>query len=218
LNELGTSAKLDWAEDHANLFDEHKEDNEFLFIYTDSSLSYKKGTCKMGYGVMAYWYSEEINMENGALGKFIEVYDVEMKALKVASSMLLNLFNNADPAVPSRIVISSDNMGALHWIFQGSPGKAQEYSLTFHRNILNLLDQHINLHIALTWCPGHFNIKGNERADELAKSGSFLIPKKPNYKSLSYVGSLHKCEIGEEWLHRWTNSHTSLCSKFHIAN
>ena len=68
------------------------------------------------------------------------------------------------------------------------------------------------------WCPGHFDIEGNERADKLAKSGSYLIPKKPNYKSLSYIGSLHKCEIGEEWLHRWTNSHTSLWSKFHIAN
>ena len=119
---------------------------------------------------------------------------------------------------PSRIIISSDNTGALQQIFQGSPGKAQASSTAFRSNILNLLDQHANLCIALTWCPGHFDIEGNERADELAKSGSHLIPKHPNYKLISYIGSLHKCEIGEEWIHRWTNSHTTLRSNFHTAN
>ncbi len=141
-----------------------------------------------------------------------------MKALEVASKILNDLLSNADPAAPSRIIISSDNTGAIQWIFQGSPGKAQTSSLAFHRNILNLLDQHENLHIALMWCPGHFDIEGNERADELAKSGSHLTPMKPNYKSLLYIGSLQKREISEVWLHRWMNNHTTLRSKFHIAN
>ena len=133
-----------------------------------------------------------------------------MKALEVTAKMLHNLLSNTDPTAPSRVVISSNNTGALYRIFNGSPGKAQASSLTFHNNILNLLDQNENLHITLTWCPGHLDIEGNKRADELAKSGSFLIPKNPIYKSLSYIGSLHKCEISEEWLHRWTNSYTTL--------
>src|SRR5260370_38377957 len=54
--------------------------------------------------------------------------------------------------------------------------------------------------------------------NKLAKLGSYLTPKYPNYKSLSYIGSLHKCERGEEWRYRWTNNHTTLHSKFHIAN
>jgi len=40
----------------------------------------------------------------------------------------------------------------------------------------------------------------------------------PDYKSLSYIGSLHKREIGEEWTHRWTNQPSTLRSKFHVAN
>ncbi len=84
--------------------------------------------------------------------------------------------------------------------------------------ILSILNCYVNLCIALTWCPGHFDIEGNEWADTLAKSGSHLIPKKQNYKSLSYIGSLHKHEIGKEWLHRWTNTHMTLKSKFHTAN
>ena len=39
-----------------------------------------------------------------------------------------------------------------------------------------------------------------------------------DYKSLSYIGSLHKREIGKEWTHRWTNQPSTLCSKFHTAN
>ncbi len=161
---------------------------------------------------------EEITTENGAMGEFIEVYDVEMKALEVASKILLNLFNNENTNPPSIVIISTDNTGALQRIFQGSPGKAQTCSLNFWRNIINILDKHANVHFALTWCPGHFDIDGNEKADKLAKSGSYLTPMKPNYKSLSYLGSLHKHKIGEEWRHRWANNYTTLCSKFHITN
>jgi len=162
VNEPGASVKLDWAEDHVNLFDEHKEDNDFIFIYTDGSLSYNKGTHKTGYGAVAYWKGAEIEMDNGVMGEFIEVYDAEMKALETVSNMLHNLLNNDDHATPSRIIISSDNTGTLQHIFQGSPGKAQMSSITFRWIILNLLDHNENLHITLTWCPGHFDIEGNE--------------------------------------------------------
>src|SRR5260370_8993662 len=164
VNEPGKSVKLDWAEDHVNLFDEHKEDKDFIFIYTDGSLSYNKGTQKTGYGAVAYWKGAEIEMDNGVMGEFIEVYDVEMKALETASNMLHNLLNNDDHATPSRIIISSDNTGALQRIFQGSPGKAQTSSIAFRRIILNLLDRHVNLPIALTCSPGHFDIAGTNRA------------------------------------------------------
>ena len=82
--------------------------------------------------------------------------------------------------------------------------------------------QHTRQTCKCTLCPymvpRTFDIDGNEKADKLAKSGSYLTPMKPNYKSLSYLGSLHKHKIGEEWRHRWANNYTTLCSKFHIAN
>jgi len=108
-------------------------------------------------------------------------------------------------------------MGALQRMFQGSLGKVQTSSITFRNHILDILDQQESLQFAFTWCPGDLDIEGNEEAD-LAKSGSHITHKKPDYKSLSYVGSLHKCEIGEEWRHRWTNQNSTLRSKFHVAN
>ncbi len=52
-NKEGTSVKLEWAEDHTSLYDEYKDDSEYMFIYTDGSLSYDKGSCRTGYGVVA---------------------------------------------------------------------------------------------------------------------------------------------------------------------
>ncbi len=97
---------------------------------------------------------EEIISVNG-VGECVEVYDAEMKALEVASEVLLNWYNNEETDTPSKIIISADNTGAIQRIFQGSPGKAQASSLAFRRNIIDLLDHYDNIRIALTWCPGH---------------------------------------------------------------
>src|SRR5258708_3965264 len=139
VNKPGTSAKLEWAEDHTNLYDKNKHDNDFLFVYTDSSLSYDKGTHKTGYGVVAYRNDKVLATENGTLREYVEAYDAEMKALKVASTMIHNLFNNENNP-PSKIIISTNNTGAIQQIFQGSPGKDQTSLLMFCKNILDLLD------------------------------------------------------------------------------
>src|SRR5260370_16993170 len=97
--------------------------------------------------------------------------------------MLYDLLRDAGPAKLTRIIISSDNTGTLQQIFQGSPGKAQTSSTTFQHNILNLLDQHMDLCITITWCPGHSNIEGNKTATTLAKSGSHLTSRTPDYKT-----------------------------------
>ena len=134
--------------------------------------------------------------------------------------MIHELVHSETDSPPSKIIIATDNMGALQHIFQGSPGKAQSCSTTFWSHILDILDKHENIQFALTWCPGHFNIKGNEWADSLAKSSSRMrmYHRNTDYKSLSYISSLHKCKIGKEWTHRWTNQPSTLCSKFHVAN
>ncbi len=171
-NKEGTSVKLEWAEDHSNLYDEYKDNSEYMFIYTDGSLSYDKGTHRTGYGVVAYRNGMEITSEKGPLGEYIESYDTEMKALEAAVKLIHKLILNETAIPPSKIIIATDNMGALQCIFQGSPGKAQSCSTTFRSHILDILDTLENIQFTFTWCPGHFDIEGNERADRLAKSGS----------------------------------------------
>ena len=73
----------------------------------------------------------EIASEKGPLGEYIESYDTEMKALEAAVKLIHKLILNETAIPPSKIIIATDNMGALQCIFQGSPGKAQSCSTTF---------------------------------------------------------------------------------------
>ncbi len=161
-NRAGTSVKTEWAEDHANLYDEYKGDSEVMFIYTDGSLSYNNGIHRTGYSIVAYRNGMEIASVKGSMGEHVEVYDTKMRALEVAVELIHKLINSETSALPSKIIITTDNTGALQQIFQGSPGKAQGSSTAFHKHVLDILDQHENTQFALTWCPGHFNIEGNE--------------------------------------------------------
>ena len=65
-------------------YNNHKYNEDYVFIYTDSSLLHTNGTWKAGYGVVAYRGNEEITIANRALGEGIEAYNAEMKALEKA--------------------------------------------------------------------------------------------------------------------------------------
>ena len=88
-------------------------------------------------------------------------------------------------------------MGAIHRIFEGSPGKAQAHSKGFRWEICDILNSNEESKVAISWCLGHQGIIGNEEADNLAKLGSKLNPDRPNYKTQAYVVALHKWELLE---------------------
>jgi len=52
------------------------------------------------------------------------------------------------------------------------PRKGQILCHNFYKNVIKWLDQLTTHSITLAWCPGHSNIRGNERADELAKAAT----------------------------------------------
>src|SRR5258708_14980823 len=116
-NKAGTSVKSEWAEDHTSLYDEYKGDDEVMFIYTDGSLSFNNGICRTGYGVVAYRNGMEIASVKGPMGKHVEAYDTEMRALKVVAELIHKLVNSETSTPPSKIIITTDNMGTLQWIF-----------------------------------------------------------------------------------------------------
>src|SRR5260370_13201464 len=77
---------------------------------------------------------------------------------------------------PSHIVFYADNSAAISCIYKGTPGKAQEQSLTFRNHIKDILKETEDTLIAISWVLGHANITGNEKADHLAKEGAKLRP------------------------------------------
>src|SRR5258708_23373087 len=142
-----------------------------------------------------------------------------MAGLRAAAEETKRFILNAwSEHTPERIIFYADNTAAITKIFEGAHGKAQQHSKGFRRAIGSILCNNTETKIAISWCPGHSGIIGNEEADKLAKSASLQNPTNPNYKTQAYVGALHKRELLEEWRFRWMNTPNPPQSGFHPAN
>src|SRR5260370_12209125 len=153
------------------------------------------------------------------MGKPTEVFDTKMAGLHAdATKTKCFIENMPQNRRPEKIVFYADNTGAIHRIFEGSPGKAQAHSRGFRKEICSILNADDESIVAISWCPRHQDVVGNEEADKLAKLGSKLIPQRPNYKMQAYVMGLHKQEMLEAWQHRWSNTPNPPSAWFQLAN
>ena len=134
-----------------------------LCFYTDGSLLEGKA----GAGIYASAAYETIHESSYYLGTEEEVFDAEiygiMKGTDIATRSM------ADGGF-TETWIFCDNQSAVCRMRDKRPLSGQEYILKTHRNAEILASQGIKTHIH--WVPGHVNVKGNERADILAKEGT----------------------------------------------
>ena len=70
---------------------------------------------------------------------------------------------------------------------------------------LKLLDERPGCKIELKWALGHHKIRGNEKADTLAKGGSSLPSEYPFSASSAYVGNSNKKRLLNDWQTRWAH-------------
>lgn len=66
----------------------------------------------------------------------------------------------------------ADNTAALGAIFDPKAKAGQAHAKRFRRYVEKFLDQDPQNTIDIDWSPGHQDIEGNERADELAKEAA----------------------------------------------
>src|SRR5260221_8051201 len=188
--------KKEWADAHLELITEEEDNQDILFVYSDGSLSERKGRKQTRFGVIGYIQGRKVFERKEALGEHMEVYDMEMVGLHAATIKARHFIKNKTPnRRPHKIAFYADNTEAIHRIFKGSPGKAQAHSRGFRKVICNILNADEEVMVAISWCPGHQGIRGNEPADKLANSGLKLHPEEPNYKTQPHVTATHKCEM-----------------------
>ena len=131
-----------------------------------------------GYSPVRYYLGREVFEMKGALGEQAKVFNAKMTGLSVAGEAAKHFILNGDwIQKPSCIIFYMDNSAAISCIYKGTPGKAQEQSLTFRNHIKDILMETEDTLIAISWVPRHVNITGNEKADHLAKGGTKLRPK-----------------------------------------
>ena len=131
---------------------------EFYQVYTDGSK--KNGIAGAGYCILHG--TKEIHSEFFKLGEYPTVFQGEVFAIQQAASWLLE-----QPNISPGIIFFSDSVSAIQAL---TATACVSHLISITRDTLNILGSKANL--TLSWVPGHQDIAGNERADQLANLGS----------------------------------------------
>ena len=135
----------------------------YLCIYTDGSLL----DVKTEAGIHASVVDETIHESSYYLGTEAEVFAAVLYGIIKATEIATKL--SADENFTDTWIFC-DNQSAVCRMKDKHLLPGQEYVLKTHRSAEILTSQAINTHIY--WVPGHVSVKGNERADTLAKEGT----------------------------------------------
>jgi len=137
------------------------QENHTIIIYTDGS-KLDNGSTGCGWAIYHCGDQHLYRLDEGSchLGSRAEVYDAELHAVQEAVATLLTT-----TAPRGTVIICSDNQAAMATLnFNKHNYKYARWALDSIEDLRTLGWQ-----VSITWCPSHCNIRGNERANTLAK-------------------------------------------------
>jgi ribonuclease HI len=169
---------------------------------------------RVGAAAVAYNEDHEVSNRKLGLGGHAEVYDAEMAALSLGATQAAEFI--ATHPDTTHIAFFTDNSAATTTIGDTKPKSAQIFAAKFHSTITPLLRTHPDLTISISWCPSHCGIKGNERADELAKEATHLERQTPYSVSRSNAIRRTKSTIVKLWKQEWEKQPPS--GRYAISN
>ncbi|KAF7373478.1 Reverse transcriptase from mobile element jockey protein [Mycena sanguinolenta] len=215
-NVSGTNAmeKEDAAKAHKERIRNLGDNPAHILIYTDGSQMALHRVKRVGAGVVIYHMGNEIFAGSAGLGSAAEVYDGEMEALTLAAGRVERLVKE-DRSI-HHLHFFADNTAALATICDPKPRAGQTYAHKFHGIMCAFLDKDPANTVEVAWSPGHCDILGNERADELAKAGIKLAT--TNRGTRSYALRKSKERVLKVWKKEWKKSpktgHYAIANRF----
>ena len=159
---------------------------------------------RTGAGWVIYWRGIERRSGNEGMGRFAEVYDAEMLALLRGLEAAVD-FQRELPEVDRRrlmIILFTDNTSSVEVIMEEKPGPSQHISQQFAEAAMSFLDENQRANIEISWVPGHMDIEGNDRADELVKEATEFEPA----TETTTITKLHwqlRAKMKTEWTIKW---------------
>lgn len=174
----------------------HLDGRDELSFWTDGS---KLENNRTGTGVVWKMEDNTWHTRKVYLGKNKEVIDAELYGIDQALEIALRAGRpRARPtsqatrqylAQIQKINVWSDSKSAIMRIEHVRPGPGQWLARRIHENAKKL--QELGISVNVRWAPGHTNIEGNEKADEVAKqaarNGRQCVER---FASLAYVARL----------------------------
>jgi ribonuclease HI len=154
-------------------------------------------------GVAGFRHGHEITSSSEGLGTHAEVYDGEMAALATAAYKAMSIAK--DTPTITHIYFFADNSAAVDGIFDPMMKPGQLYAALFHKATCEFMNARPTNRITVSWIPSHTKcgIKGNDRADELAKNGTELHPSPFTPFSFANAKRTDKEKTQTKWRKEW---------------
>ncbi|KAF5379687.1 hypothetical protein D9615_005656 [Tricholomella constricta] len=184
-----------------------------LLMYSDGSMLDETNNKKnVGWGVVGYHNSREVITRRGGMGHTAEVYDAELTGLVVAAQEAIR-HTQHNPVI-KHVHIFADNTAAVTSVFEPKTAPGQYNMRTFNKIVTEFLDKDPTHTVIVEWCPGHTDVKGNERADAEAKAGALLW--QTRFVTMTHAMRTSKAKILTRWTDEWNR--TPPTGGFGIAN
>lgn len=163
--------KEDAAKEHQMQITKISQDADYIIIYTDGSVKGRGRKRRTGAGWVLYWKGEEKKNGSEGMGRDARVHDAEMLALLRGLETSIEFWQTMPEGnrKQCRIVLYSDNTSSVASITNKKLG-------SISRKFVETTKTFLGASIEVSWVPGHQDITGNDRADELAKKATELQP------------------------------------------
>lgn len=171
-------------------------------IYTDGSKDPSKNIAGAAH-VAFNPHGKEICSSTLKLDPRVSIYTCEATAISSALSWVAE-------TKPRYTTILSDSLSVLQSIKTGRSNTRPDLINKILQQLSHLIK--LGLHISLVWIPSHIGIKGNDRADFLAKHGSTNGTLHPVNLAVQEVYSIIKAKSREFFKERWLAQDTMRCA------
>ena len=199
--------KACWLEAFESIVHKSFSSSPHIQIYTDGSSDLTTG--KSGYGVVAYHSISQTETYNASVSQpnWTTNYECELQALKLAVKYVVTKKSNA--------LIVCDSKSALLSINASRPNQNNNISVLQNDLIYCAKNQ---ITVEFVWAPSHVGIKGNERADKLAKEGAKKQTQHREVLSINQFRALLNAERKEEMQMAFESELVESISLNHYAN
>ena len=170
--------------------------DDCIHVYTDGSAF--KGTVNAGYGARIEYPDKTLEELAHPCGTNCSNYEAEALAIKAAIEKIQEKIKNHSFS-KHQVIIFSDAKSVLQALNSDS---FKSHIIQDLSSSLDVFMKTSNYEVILQWIPSHCEIKGNERADTLAKKGAAEEqPERP--VSQSTVKQIINSKSMTEWINDW---------------